>query len=117
MSANEVEPGPASIPPGATQPATSSRPHAGALWHDVFESAWRGAKAGFRRASYVAGPVAVVILIPGLVVSAFAAGTGRGLPLVPSRSGRSSGMARFVGWGRPLLLNPIRLYSARPSSG
>ena len=37
-----------------------------------------GARMGFRLVSYVAGPIAALVLIPGLAISAFFLGAGRG---------------------------------------
>jgi hypothetical protein len=60
MDANDLEPQPDGIAPGGVE-ADASRP-------SLLRSSWRGAKTGFRLTSYVAGPIAGVSLILGLVV-------------------------------------------------
>jgi hypothetical protein len=60
----------------------------------------RGAKAGLRRTSYVAGPIVVLAMIPGLALSALGVGAGRGWPIMP-------------GYGvPPILYRPIGFYLA-----
>lgn len=48
------------------------------------ESAWRGAKAGARVASFVGVPIGVVLLLPGLAAMAFGVGVGEGLSVAKS---------------------------------
>jgi hypothetical protein len=42
-------------------------------------STWQGAKTGFRRGCYIAGPFASTTIIAGLAMTAFGLGSGRGL--------------------------------------
>jgi len=44
----------------------------------LLRSSWRGGMSGFRRSSYVAAPMAVLLAIPGFAVTLFAGGSGRG---------------------------------------
>jgi hypothetical protein len=110
MDSNEVDPKPAEVALGATTFEPS--PPTTGLIHGLLRSSWRGAKTGFRCTSYVIGPVAGLFFLAGLVICAFAAGTGRGLPLVPSYAGPFFGYGPFwIGWGLPpILLRPIQLY-------
>lgn len=95
MSDPPVDPGPDSSQAHFLRPAAGSPLPAGTLWHDLLESTWHGMKAGFRCATYIAGPIAVLLLIPGLLVCAFAAGTGRGLPFAPRQVGPFFGYGPF----------------------
>jgi hypothetical protein len=72
MDANALHPEPTSVDPGGTweeddAPRSSLR-----------SAAWTGVKAGFRWASYIAGPFAAMLLIPGLALMAFGIGIGHG---------------------------------------
>jgi hypothetical protein len=80
MDANEVVAGPAPTDSGDTEPET---PRA-----DQWRASWGGAKAGFRRTSYVAGPLAALALIPGLALTALGLGSGRGwgVPVMVTRA-------------------------------
>jgi hypothetical protein len=49
----------------------------------LLASPWRGAKAGFLWVSYVAGPIASVLLILGSALTAFGVGSGRGWGVHP----------------------------------
>ncbi len=82
MDLNEVDPESAGMAPAAKE-ADAPRP-------GLLRSSWKGAKTGFRWVSYVAGPVAVVLLILGLILSAFGFGIERGwrrLTIVPQTFG------------------------------
>jgi hypothetical protein len=70
MDADSVIPASETVLP----PATAPRPR-------LFRTAWGGAKTGFRRTSYVIGPIATIILIPALVPTAIGLGAGRGLDI------------------------------------
>ncbi len=77
MDVNEVDPGRTSFDSGASREVAVA-PRSGLL-----ASSWRGAKTGFRRTSYIIGPLASVLLIAGLVPTALGPGAGRGFA-VPS---------------------------------
>jgi hypothetical protein len=44
----------------------------------LLQSVWRGAKTGFRRSAYIAVPIALLLAIPGLTVTLYFGGAGRG---------------------------------------
>ncbi len=72
--------GPASAPPRGTEPGVT--PPAGPPL-GLLKSARIGAVSGLRRVTCVAGPVAILTLIPGLVLGAVGLGAGRGWPIAP----------------------------------
>jgi hypothetical protein len=73
MDVNETETEPTSLDLGATW-EEEDPPKASLLG-----ASWRGAKAGFRWASYIIGPIAAVFLLTGLALMEFGLGTGHGL--------------------------------------
>src|SRR5436190_18426065 len=80
MSTNPVDPESAWAPPESpiTAGGASEAPPADTTPRGLLESSWHGARTGFRLVSYVAGPIAALVLIPGLAISAFFLGAGRG---------------------------------------
>ena len=72
MDVNEVHSESVTIDPGDVwEEADAPGP-------SLLGASWRGAKTGFRRVSYIIGPIAALILIPGLALTEFGLGTGHG---------------------------------------
>src|SRR5262249_19742660 len=94
MSHNSVDPEDVWAPPAPTVTTLgfSEAPLAEAPPDGMLHSAWMGARTVFRLVSFVVGPISALLLIPGLALSAFGLGSGRGLgvhQIVPGAVGFS----------------------------